>query len=214
MPAHPHQRPRSFDDDGDLIPDRVFWSPGPILGFRIWSWTKRSVRGPSGFRWRTSHLVAECRSAQVPGLDDGSVPPPHLPGEAGLCLTDCGVYSFKHADKLIYETIEVPWVQRLTAGLPPYGQEMPEGLYGVVSLTGRVIECEEGFRAHRADVIGIVLPDATRIWTTTDLEAIRRLFEHPEEESPDEAWSHVDVVPGAVPITVLHELERIAHGHR
>ena len=214
MPAHPRKRPRVFPST-DIDPQVEYWSPQPVIGFRVWAWSLQSIRGPSLVPWTAATNTAECKRPQVPNADDGSVPPPHLPGQGGACLGNCGIYAYKHADKLIYETVETPWSQRLTRGLPPLGDEVPEGLYGVVKLTGRVIEATEGYRAQHAEVVGLVLPEVLKIWSVTDPEPIAALFADPTEESHHPAWSHRLLErPGGVAIAVLHELERIADGYR
>ena len=69
--------------------------------------------------------------------------------------------------------------RRLTGGLPPIGDPLPEGLYGAVSLSGRVVEHDDGYRAQHARVIGLVLPIDTTVWATIDPDAIERTFVEP-----------------------------------
>lgn len=154
--------------------DQPMWSPWPIVGYRLWISSFDGVYGATGFRWEQPRLSAECRRPKQPSRDSA----PHLAVDA-VCHGLCGINAYSDPDVLVERAQQTPMRRRLTSGLAPIGDPLPEGLYGAVSLSGRVVEHEDGYRAQHARVIGLVLPIDTTVWATTDLAAIELTFVKP-----------------------------------
>jgi hypothetical protein len=109
----------------------------PVIGWRLWevqrrgeepvlrSLVRRDCRWPAG-----SPLVAECPASRLPGPRDRHP----APGEA--CW--CGVHAFKDQGEALRTMCDI-------------GPELDGPLVvGSVSLWGRVVDCEHGYRAERA----------------------------------------------------------------
>lgn len=210
MPAHPPKRPQPWEVSID--PDAVaYWSPRPVVGYRVWAWSSTTIKGTTRHPWTTATVTARCLIGGQDRHGAHTRPIPHLRAD-GLCSGTCGINAFADPRRLLTEVMSVPWVRRLSHGLPPHGTPLPEGLYGVVELSGRVIEHEHGYRGERCTVVGLVLPDDTRVWSTSDPEVIADLFAHPDRPSPDEGWSSIVADRNRLQLTVANELERIGHG--
>lgn len=192
-------------------PDVEFWSPEPILAFRVWWWQFGKLRGQVSGEWTSHSMDAECR--RVIEAEDCGIPPPHLPRQQRMCAGRCGIYAFKTTDALIYEMVKVPWWK--TWRLPDVVEELPDTLFGAVRLTGRVVEAKDGYRAQHAEVIGVVRPESGQVWSTGDRDAVAAVFADPTPESHYPSWSCRPLKqPAEVAIAVMQELERIAHEHR
>jgi len=114
------------------VPPPEFWSPRPVLGFRMWE-----VRGRlhGAFRaWDRPFRVARCVSGRTE-RDDGEVP--HTDGRCGD--PPCGVYAYKEPDQLL-----------ATFGLPEGSRR---NVYGLVAMAGKVVEHERGYRGQRVKVV-------------------------------------------------------------
>jgi hypothetical protein len=137
-----------------------FWSPRPVLGFRFWD-----MRGRLHGAWRAwDHPCREARC--ITGRterDDGDVP--HTDGRCGH--PPCGIYAFKEPAQLLGAF------------------ELPEGsrryVYGLVALSGKVVEHERGYRARRAAVVAAVVVGRGRLVRVEGLERLQNLFAAPED---------------------------------
>lgn len=131
------------------------WSPVAVLGFRLWVIRES---GLFGYRthWRTPHVTALCLN-QVRGDD--------LPHSSDRCGPPaCGIYATKDFHFLLRE-----------AGVT----DVAGYAFGVVALTGKVIEHDHGYRAATAEVRAISLfADGLRLETHQPGE-IDRLFTSP-----------------------------------
>ncbi|MFH1329163.1 MAG: hypothetical protein ABIJ48_00675 [Actinomycetota bacterium] len=123
----------------------AFWSPAPILGFRMWRLTSLGVRGVVQV-WEEPRLEARCPRG------------PGAPHDAPCCR--CGIYAFKDAGAL--------WGARPGA--------WPGIIYGLVALSGKVIEHEHGYRAQRAEVPAVALMRDGALVCRSDPKWIARLF--------------------------------------
>ena len=147
-----HRRPR--------VPPPEFWSPQPVLGFRMWE-----VRGrlQGAFRaWERPFQVAHCVSGRTE-RDDGEVP--HTDGRCGH--PPCGVYAFKEPEQLL-----------ATFGLP----EGPRrNVYGLVAMTGKVVEHERGYRGQRVKVVAAAVVGRGLLVRVEGIERLQALFAAPDE---------------------------------
>lgn len=135
----PPSAPTSFGSAGP------FWSPVPMLGFRLWQLTSLGVRGVVQ-AWEEPRLVAACPWG------------PGAPHETTCCR--CGIYALKEAGDL--------WLARPGA--------WPGVIYGLVALSGKVIEHERGYRGQRAEVAAVALVRDGVLTCGSDSEWIARLF--------------------------------------
>jgi hypothetical protein len=136
------------------------WSPAPVLGFRMWRLYRQTLRGARRV-WPEPYLAAEC--PQLPGAEPGEVP--HRDGPCGR--PGCGIYA-------------VPEVPELFRVMPPW--YLLEGtVFGLVELSGMVIEHERGYRAAHARVVAVVVGSLGRIVTSDDAAWIESLFRRPAD---------------------------------
>ena len=140
---------------------RGFWSPVPILGFRMWQLAADGVYGAVR-RWDGPRLEAVCRRG---------------PGAPHEDECRCGIYAWS----------DVPGVWR--ARVPP----LPIGVYGLVALSGKVIEHALGYRAQRAEVVAAALVASRGLTCGSGPEWLSRLF------GPGPGWQSVVAAPGAFP---------------
>ncbi len=109
------------------------WSNVPILAWR--SWEMRSGLGVAGYvptgnygvRWLSTTHPAVCDKQQRSEVL-AKLPIPH----SNQACNECGVY----ASKKVVNTLN--------------------GVFGVVALTGRILEGSKGYRAEKAEVIAAV----------------------------------------------------------
>jgi hypothetical protein len=128
LPIRFRPKPSMWDSTLDR---EVFWSPTPILGFRVWEvgTRLRGARKP----WRTPTYDAECvRRGAGPHGDEI----PHTDGSCGKPA--CGIYATKDPDPL----------------LDYWG---PGRAIGVVEMSGKVVEHDFGYRARRATAVFMVM---------------------------------------------------------
>lgn len=137
------------------MPLPEYWSPQPLLGFRFWHITQGGVRGAARV-WPRPFLDAECRRAAH------EAPHPHC---------TCGIYALREATGL--------WLSSPALCLPAGGS-----VYGLVALSGRVVEHERGFRAARAEVRAVVVRYRGWITAFADARLLDRLFARPERAIP------------------------------
>jgi hypothetical protein len=115
--------------DSTLDP-RTYWSPTPILGFRVWDVGKQ-LRGARR-RWPRPTHEAVCLRRGTERPDD------QVPHTDGCRTPACGIYATKTPYPLIR-----------------YGG--PEWAIGLVELSGKVVEHDFGYRARRATAVCLVV---------------------------------------------------------
>jgi hypothetical protein len=179
------------------------WSPWPIIGYRVWTLRHQGIYGGAAFRWEQASLVAECRipkRLRRPGA-------PHTL-EDEVCAGRCGINAYADPFDVVADSRLAPI--RLPGERTADARARANRLYGVVSLSGKVIEHSDGYRAERAVVRGLVFPDDGVVRTTTDPGAIRATF-----AARPHRWLGWDAVTPesaeAVPETVISELRSIGH---
>jgi hypothetical protein len=58
-----------WDELSEPEPDDEFWSPGPIVGWRVWTWEEGMLRGYA-VGWPLPSLLAKCPTCpKIPGWD-------------------------------------------------------------------------------------------------------------------------------------------------
>lgn len=114
--------------DAVAIEADEMWSPTPVYGYRIWGIRKGRLYG-AWTPWRTNHFIAEC-------VEEGAVP--HTDGRCAKVAFGCGVYAAKSVKALLSAT-GVSLQTRAVVGL--------------VSMAGRVVEHDRGYRAQEATVV-------------------------------------------------------------
>jgi hypothetical protein len=128
------------------------WSPTPILGFRLWRLTPRGMHGVK-VAWQTPTLTARCMNSVV-GDDI-----PHSGRRCGPPA--CGIYATKDLDMLRAE-LKV---------------DASDGFaIGVVTLTGKVIEHQHGYRGAEATAVAVVARDKGLHLASDQPEVIGALF--------------------------------------
>jgi hypothetical protein len=70
---------------------RPFWSPVPVLGYRVWELDGDGLQGARGVRWAAPALTARCGPDGRP--DDPGVP--HVDGRCGS--PPCGIYALEES---------------------------------------------------------------------------------------------------------------------
>ena len=141
-------------------PPPEFWSPRPVLGFRMWD-----VRGrlQGAFQaWDRPVRVARCVSGRTE-RDDGEVP--HTDGRCGQ--PPCGIYAFREPAQLL-----------ASFGLPEGSRRR---VYGLVALSGKVVEHERGYRGQRASVVAAAVVGGGRLVRVEGIERMFSLFRAPDE---------------------------------
>lgn len=129
------------------------WSPVPMLGFRVWQLKNGEFHGYR-VRWEHRSLSAICAGGA------GSEDIPHTGGECAD--PPCGIYAAKSVDRLI--------ASHSSAGIDSMA-------IGLVAMTGKVVEHEEGWRAERVTVLALTFVRGDRIMSTSDPEEIELLFQ-------------------------------------
>lgn len=117
----------------DSIIDAVdeAWSPWPILAFRMWGVTNRGLVGMFE-PWRAPTKEASCSKLSAN---------PDVPHTDNRCSQpQCGIYA-THSP------------ERAMSGVPSVGG----WAIGLVALSGKVVEHEDGFRAQRAEAKAVVV---------------------------------------------------------
>jgi hypothetical protein len=154
------------------VSDVDLFTASAIRGYRYWTLNVGQVVGLHGTPWRSHVLAAECRSA-------GGASPPHLEAR-GACSGRCGINAYDSPRRLVAAARSSPaGRRRLAPSSPDVGLPIPEGLYGEVALSGRVVEHEWGYRAERARVVRLLYVHANRIEAATDPGVIAAQFPSP-----------------------------------
>jgi hypothetical protein len=115
--------------------EATWWSPEPALGFRAWTLVGDRLRGARN-RWPRPAMTALCLNLRDQPADAA----PHPSGECGR--PPCGIYAMKHPDD-VRSHIDGPLRRARHKAIG----------VGLVSMTGRVIEHDHGYRAQHATVI-------------------------------------------------------------
>ncbi len=143
-----------------LAPLPEFWSPRPVLGFRLWEMRGR-LQG-AWQAWDHPFREARCVSGRTES-DDGEVP--HTDGRCGY--PPCGIYAFKEAADLV-TAFDLPGGRRHL-------------VYGLVELSGKVVEHERGYRGRRASVVAAAVLGGGRLVRVEGSARLEALFTAPEE---------------------------------
>jgi hypothetical protein len=126
------------------------WSPWPIQAFRMWGVTNSGLVGMIE-RWHTPEMDAVCR--KLPLNPDV----PHTDGRCGE--PQCGIYAAKRPEAVL-------------ESLPPEGG----WALGLVSMSGKIVEHEFGYRAQHARVEAIVIHHEGRVLAAEEPQIIRLVF--------------------------------------
>jgi len=132
-------------------PPEGFWSPSPVLAYRLW-WIRNHVVKGARVRWTGRSLEAVCPRTGQPGV-------PHVDGRCGV--PGCGIYAMKD-------------IGRLRGWSHPRGER--GWVAAVVALEGRVVEHEHGYRAARAGVVAAVAATRHQIAASEDPDWIEGVF--------------------------------------
>lgn len=158
-PARPRRAAPVRSRPRDLPPPE-FWSPRPVLAFRMWE-----VRGRLQGAWRAwdrPFREARCVAGRTE-RDDGAVP--HTDGRCGE--PPCGIYAFKEPAQLL-----------AAFGLPEGSRR---SVYGLVALSGKVVEHERGYRGQRARVVAAAVVGRGLMVRVEGPERLQSLFSAPED---------------------------------
>lgn len=117
-----------------------FWSPTVVLGFRAWD-VRRQVWGAKR-PWLTPTYWAGCVSHGAEAFDDEV---PHTDGRCGR--PPCGVYATKTPEMLL-EELE---------------SETNRTAFGLVALSGKVVEHTAGYRAAEARVLAVCVREGNTV---------------------------------------------------
>jgi hypothetical protein len=161
--------PARREPDGGLP---VFWSPTPILGFRVWAVGSR-LRGAQR-AWTGPTYTAGC-------LDFGEIDDPDVPHTDGRCVPPpCGLYAAKSISALVSEF-----------GLPGGDSRWA---YGMVALSGKVVEHEHGYRARRATAVAVAVVGRGELVRVERERDIAELFASPQRTVAEIGVLHPDRV--------------------
>ena len=152
-PPRPPRHTGLFNPDPPL---ETFWSPTPILGFRVWQMGAH-LHGAKRV-WYTPEYVAGCLRGNSEVMD------PDVPHSDGSCgRPPCGIYAAKDPASLVAD----------------FGAEYLPMAYGVVELTGKVVEHDDGYRAQRARAIAVVVVEDEGLTRFEGADAVTRAFADP-----------------------------------
>lgn len=112
--------------------------------------------------WDRPFREARCVTGRTE-LDDGEVP--HTDGRCGE--PPCGIYAFKEPAQVL-----------AAFGLP---EARRRNVYGLVALSGKVVEHERGYRGQRAAVVAAAVAGRGLLVRVEGLERLQSLFLAPEE---------------------------------
>ena len=131
------------------------WSPQPVLGYRLWGVSDDELHGVK-MPWTSRTLLATCLARG----EVGEIP--HSDGRCGRL--GCGVYAAKTVDPL-YKEFNA-W-------------EMRDVSLGLVALTGKVIEHDNGYRAAAATVVALGATLGGHLLLTSGPDEIDAVFAKP-----------------------------------
>lgn len=130
-----------------------------MFGFRMWQLQGR-LQG-AWKPWDRPEHEAGCLSRRT-GSDAGEVP--HTDGRCGY--PPCGLYCFKEPEQLL-----------AAFGLPT---GTARWVLGLVSLSGKVVEHENGYRARKARVLAAAVVGRGQIIRIEGEARLQALFANPE----------------------------------
>jgi hypothetical protein len=130
------------------------WSPVPVLGYRLWTIKPDGLHG-ARMVWTSRSLTARCAASLT------SARVPHSDGRCGRL--GCGVYATKRVEPLIHLTRTAK----------------PQVVVGVASLTGKVVEHDEGYRGEHAELVAAAALMGTRYLETRSTTVIDELCRAP-----------------------------------
>lgn len=131
------------------------WSPMSVLGYRLWWINDEALHGVK-MPWLGRTLRAKCLSR------GGDEEIPHSDGRCGRL--GCGVYVTKTVGPL-YTEFDVSAIGNLALGL--------------VALTGKVVEHEDGYRGAFATVVALAASFDSTVLLSSDPDEIDRVFADP-----------------------------------
>ncbi len=131
------------------------WSPTAVLGYRLWAVGEDGLHGVK-MVWPGPVLEATCLSR------GGEIEIPHTDGRCGRL--GCGVYAAKTVDPL-YTEFDVSAIGDVALGL--------------VALTGKVVEHDDGYRGAIATVVALGASVGRHLLLTSDPSTIEAVFEQP-----------------------------------
>lgn len=147
------------------------WSPVALIGYRAWNMRPDGMYG-AWKRWKAPQLSATCRKG------DGV---PHANGQCGSIAFGCGIYAAKDPTRLMR-----------AYGLGPSASVA----IGVVTLEGRVVEHEKGYRAEQVRVVALVTVDEDDIRIIEDSDELANVFDDPNART--RLGDKIDVPSGDV----------------
>ncbi len=130
----------------------AYWSPVPVVGFRVWTVTARSLVGGRQ-PWNSSHKTAHCLKA-------GSVP--HTDGRCARVAFGCGIYAMKSIEHLASRHL----------GRGPFA-------FGVTTLEGKVVEHEHGYRAQSVTARALAILDRQVVRLIHEEGEVDEMFANP-----------------------------------
>ncbi|MCP3975220.1 MAG: hypothetical protein GY720_12115 [bacterium] len=130
----------------------TYWSPVPVLGFRVWTVTARGLIGGRQ-PWTSSHKTAHCLKA-------GSVP--HTDDRCATVAFGCGIYAMKSIDRLTKRSL----------GNRPLA-------FGVTTLEGKVVEHEHGYRARSVTARALAILDRRVVRLIHEEGEVDEMFANP-----------------------------------
>jgi hypothetical protein len=139
----------------------TLWSPQPVLGFRVWNVADRLYGARAA--WPTPEFTARCLRHPSGSFDDT------VPHTSGCRRPPCGIYAVKHIERLVDEV-----------GLPSRGNRW---VYGLVELTGKVVEHDHGYRAKHARCVAAAVVSGGHL-IRIEGETLAALFRNPEVSLP------------------------------
>lgn len=131
------------------------WSPSPIMGYRLW-WLEDGQLCGVKLSWKKRTFRATCLRRG----DLGEIP--HSDGSCGRL--GCGIYAAKTIDPL-YRDFNV-WT-------------LDDFAIGLVALTGKVVEHDDGYRAAEATVVALGARLDGRVLLTNVPDMIDDVFADP-----------------------------------
>lgn len=138
----------------------VFWSPAPVLAYRAWA-VRGLLRGVIGV-WQEPVYRAGCMGSGGERRDPSV---PHTDGSCGS--PPCGIYATKTPEVLVDE---------IGLSLTSPGRVA----FGVVELTGKVVEHTHGYRASHARVVALAVVGGGNLVCVEGERRLRRLFAAPD----------------------------------
>ena len=161
----PVVRPRS---DVVRVPEpEVWWSPTPVLGYRLWELHDGGLHG-AWTRWTIPRKTAVC-------LDKQSRATGPVPHDARECRhPPCGIYALREPG---------PAARTMARSLRTARLPLTVAM-GLVAMSGRVVEHEHGYRAEHVEVVSLAMVTGASgkfcvLVTVDDRDGIHQAFVEP-----------------------------------